>query len=384
MFSSASYEATEGGADAQVTVLLNSAPQSTVDIPLTAAGANGATEDDWSGVPASLTFNAGDTSKTFTVIATDDDVEDDNEMVNLGFGTLPNGFETGIPGTATITLMNDDTEGTSNSDCSDAVWCAEVTFGERTSRLVSSTDAYTRHDLAWHYKGDDRYPGSSLSDATFTYRGRVHSLVSISVKIPPTDRTSCDSSLRLSFLEPIYDLTELTLHVEGLELPMTAERMGNASSASLAFFHPSFNPYRKGSTVQLRIEESESAGSDGAEAQETALSEPRCVVVHPFPFATPQNGLVGLEVLWREPSFDGAPDIVIGQVEVDNVKVQWKEVTDSWDNSNAVSEEIVPNSWDNSKRRLRRVSAKRLVSRNLGADRGCRVFGPGHRDERIR
>ena len=346
LFSSASYEATEGGANAQVTVLLNSSPQSTVDIPLTAAGANGATEDDWSGVPASLTFNAGDTSKTFTVIATDDDVEDDNEMVNLGFGTLPNGFETGIPGTATITLMNDDTEGTSDNDCSDAVWCAEVTFGERTSRWVSSTNSYTSHNLAWHYKGDDRYPGSSLSDATFTYRGRVHSLVSISVSIPHVDSTSCDSSLRLSFLEPIHDLTELTLHVEGLELPMTAERIRNASANWLAFFHPSFNPYRKGSTVQLRIEESESAGSDGAEAQETALSEPRCVIVHPFPFATPQNGLVGLEVLWREPSFDGAPDIVIGQADVDSYKVQWKEVTDSWDNPNAVSEEIVPNDWN--------------------------------------
>ena len=55
-----------------------------------------------------LTFNTGDTEKSFTLVAFDDTEEDDGEMVELGFGTLPDGFVAGSPATARVTLMNDD------------------------------------------------------------------------------------------------------------------------------------------------------------------------------------------------------------------------------------------------------------------------------------
>ena len=106
-FDMATYVATEGGSDATVTVeLSNPAPRQVV-ISLTAEGRNGAIPTDWSGVPEGLTFNAGDTSKTFTFVVVDDFVEDDGEMVELGFGTLPSGFAPGSPSTARVTMMND-------------------------------------------------------------------------------------------------------------------------------------------------------------------------------------------------------------------------------------------------------------------------------------
>ena len=40
-------------------------------------------EDDYSGVPASLTFGATDTEKSFTFTAAADDVDDDDESVGL-------------------------------------------------------------------------------------------------------------------------------------------------------------------------------------------------------------------------------------------------------------------------------------------------------------
>ena len=87
-FDSGTYSATEGGSDATVTVELNTAPAQEVEITLTATGHDGATSDDWSGVPSSLTFGSGETSKSFTVTAVDDSVEDDGEMVELSFGAL--------------------------------------------------------------------------------------------------------------------------------------------------------------------------------------------------------------------------------------------------------------------------------------------------------
>ena len=107
-FEMASYVATEGGTDAAVTVELSAPAPRQVDILLTAEGLRGAIATDWSGVPERLTFNAGDTAKTFTLVAVDDEVEDEGEMVELGFGVLPDGFSAGSPATALVTLMNDD------------------------------------------------------------------------------------------------------------------------------------------------------------------------------------------------------------------------------------------------------------------------------------
>ena len=107
-FDSAAYSATEGGSDATVTVELSAAPAQQVEVTLTATGHAGATSDDWSGVPSSLTFGSGETSKSFAVTAVDDRVEDDGEMVELSFGALPEGFVKGTPATTRVTLMNDD------------------------------------------------------------------------------------------------------------------------------------------------------------------------------------------------------------------------------------------------------------------------------------
>ena len=352
LFSSASYEATEGGADAQVTVLLNSAPQSTVDIPLTAAGANGATEDDWSGVPASLTFNAGDTSKTFTVIATDDDVEDDNEMVNLAFGTLPNGFETGNPGTATITLMNDDTEGTSDNDCPDAVWCAELELLEE-----GYAGAERIAVLGWHYKGNSNFgERATLTDSEFTYRGKDYKIITLWVTTRERHSSPCRSELALNIYRTVgldkelnlfedLDLFEDPQDGKGLkfivddilEIPITTERFPIRNG--LRFMHRYFNTIFAGSTMKLRIEETEAPSSRSDALSESVPNEPRCVRAFSYPGQAPESGVVALQVEWLEPSFDGVEDYAPYWANADSYKVQWKKASESWDD--AVSESWV-------------------------------------------
>ena len=116
LFGSSSYMATEGGTVA-VTVEMSADPEGTVTIPVTATVQGGATEQgsagaDYSGVPGSLIFNAGETSQTFTVTATNDSVDDDGESVLLGFGTpLPAGLTAGSPSEATVNFTDDDARG---------------------------------------------------------------------------------------------------------------------------------------------------------------------------------------------------------------------------------------------------------------------------------
>ena len=106
-FGSSTYSATEGGS-VTLTVQLSEAPASPATILLTRRHLYGATAADYSGVPPSVTFGASDTSKTFTLTAIDDSVDDDGESVKIGFGTLPPGVVTGSPATATVSLVDND------------------------------------------------------------------------------------------------------------------------------------------------------------------------------------------------------------------------------------------------------------------------------------
>ena len=82
-FGQAAYSADEGDT-VMVTVTLSADPERTVVIPLTATPQGDATPADYS-VPASVTFDAGDTSKTITFSATEGHgIDDDGESVLLG------------------------------------------------------------------------------------------------------------------------------------------------------------------------------------------------------------------------------------------------------------------------------------------------------------
>ena len=109
-FAAGAYTVTEGGS-VTVTVQLDAAPGRTLDlpIPLTATSMDGAWPGDYT-LPASITFGASQTSKTFTFRAVQDTRQEDEETVTLGFGApLPAGVAVGSQATATVTLTDTDT-----------------------------------------------------------------------------------------------------------------------------------------------------------------------------------------------------------------------------------------------------------------------------------
>ncbi len=107
-FSQGSYTVVEG-ATQSVTVTLNADPERTVVVPITAVNQGTTSDTDYSGVPSSVTFDAGETSKSFTFSATQDTVDDDDESVQLGFGSLPDTRVTaGSPGATTVNITDDD------------------------------------------------------------------------------------------------------------------------------------------------------------------------------------------------------------------------------------------------------------------------------------
>ena len=107
-FGAASYTATEGGTAATVEVTLSADPERTVTVPLTVTAVGGAVEADYDVSVDAVTFDAGETSATFTVTANDDMVDDDDESITIAFGTLPTGVTATSPDTTTVSLTDND------------------------------------------------------------------------------------------------------------------------------------------------------------------------------------------------------------------------------------------------------------------------------------
>ena len=105
-FGSSAHSVTEGGT-VEVTVALDVDPERTVTVPLTVTVRDGASSADYSGVPASVTFDSGEVLKTLTFSATQDDVDDDGESVKLTFGTpLPARVSAGTVSESTVNIQS--------------------------------------------------------------------------------------------------------------------------------------------------------------------------------------------------------------------------------------------------------------------------------------
>ena len=90
-------------------VKLDADPERTVTIPLTKTGQGGVSSADYSGVPANVVFNAGDTEKTFDFSADADSDNDDGESGKLAFGSpLPTGVSVGSAEETVVSITDDD------------------------------------------------------------------------------------------------------------------------------------------------------------------------------------------------------------------------------------------------------------------------------------
>ena len=84
------------------------APGRELTIPLTATPAGGATEDDYTVTPASVTFQSTGTEATVEITAVDDSVYEVGEEVVLGFQRPLSGITEQSPATTTVTLIDND------------------------------------------------------------------------------------------------------------------------------------------------------------------------------------------------------------------------------------------------------------------------------------
>ena len=172
-FGAGSYSVDEGGT-VEVTVQLDAAPGREVTVPVSAAGAGGATPPgetgaDWSGVPESVTFGAADTEQTFTLAATDDTDADVGESVSLSFGTLPAGVTAGTPSEATVTIVDAALPVVTIAADKSTVFESEGAAGFTLSRTGSTAATLTVTVEVTQQVDRDLLPDGATSERTVTF-----------------------------------------------------------------------------------------------------------------------------------------------------------------------------------------------------------------------
>ena len=150
-FERSEYSVNEGHG-VEVMVKLDPAPDHGMDIQLQKTNMNGTSDSDYSGIPSMLTFERGETEKSFTFFAEPDNESDDGETVMVSFAALPAMVQKGDPSEATMKLRDNGSPSEDGITCIDNNRANIVTVlsargeisspGEIDSLVIPDVDPY--------------------------------------------------------------------------------------------------------------------------------------------------------------------------------------------------------------------------------------------------
>ena len=307
-------------------------------IPIEKTNQGGATTADYSGVPQNVTFDSGDTQKSFVFTAETDTDDDHGESVRLSFDTMPDArVSEGSPSEAMVTIRQDSTPST--ADCNSAIWCADLEFRSESPPGEMWFLGSTFVDSQFHYGGVTYRFGHS-SVAPYGHNIPINGQPSPPWAIP--ERTKFYFSLHNMnasgydldrFRVPNDDWMDWTLHISTTKngetltavLPFSEARFGGGQS-EWRWYGSDLEALRaawtEGQVYKLKIVE-----DPRSQRTPKVLGPPLYLKVTPYTNHT-------LGVWWKMPEnrVDRAPPNT-------TYKVQWKEASDSWDNPADVSEE---------------------------------------------
>ena len=107
-FSAATYERGESGGSATIKVLRTSGAARDVTVHYTTSVGTASATADYTPVSGTLSFAAGQTSATFSVVIKNDTITETNETVNLILASPTGGATLGTRPTAVLTILDDD------------------------------------------------------------------------------------------------------------------------------------------------------------------------------------------------------------------------------------------------------------------------------------
>jgi subtilisin family serine protease len=107
-FSSATYSVNESGSSISITVNRSGNDLPPVTVDYSTSDGTATQKGDYTLALGTISFGAGETSKTFPVFITDDGYIENNETLNLTLSNPTGGASLGVPNKATLTIISND------------------------------------------------------------------------------------------------------------------------------------------------------------------------------------------------------------------------------------------------------------------------------------
>src|SRR5439155_762752 len=111
-FDSATYEVTEGKTNKTITVTRTGAHDTSASFHYASSAGSATNGSDYDDVSGDLTFDPGQTTKTFDVPIHEDNIFEGDETVNLTRSNVTGGATLGSPSSATLTIHDNDSQPT--------------------------------------------------------------------------------------------------------------------------------------------------------------------------------------------------------------------------------------------------------------------------------
>jgi len=133
-FSSASYSAGEGVGAATLTINRTGDTSGAASVDFETSDGSAVQSSDYTTSAGTVDFAAGETSKTVSVLITDDLYIESNETINVTLSN-PTGGSLGSPGTATLTITNNDTSQPNSNPLDNAQFFVRQHYYDFLNRL---------------------------------------------------------------------------------------------------------------------------------------------------------------------------------------------------------------------------------------------------------
>jgi FKBP-type peptidyl-prolyl cis-trans isomerase 2 len=199
-FSSPTYSVGEADGTTSVTVNLSTASGLTVTVNYAASDGTATAGSDYTATNGTLTFAPGVTSQTFPVTILDDGFDEADETVALAL-SVPTNAALGVPNTATLTIVDNDTSPTvqfssSNYTVIEANGAAPITVTLSAASGVTVTVDYASSDLT-ATAGSDYL----IATGTLTFTPGITSQIFL-VTISNDNLDEPDETIRLTLSNP--------------------------------------------------------------------------------------------------------------------------------------------------------------------------------------
>lgn len=214
-FSATAFSVSETAAAATITVTLSGSSAQQVTVDYATSDGTAVAPDDYESTTGTLTFNLGETSKTFSVPIVNDPFVEGNETVGLTLSNAVNA-SLGSPSSATLTIVDNDTGGLTVTATADPASPNTVPVWTETTATLTATasnvpSAAGSPSWSWTYKVE-------YAETPNAWGPPPQGQYLVSIDPPPPDNPSI-TTLRGSFGKTGYwriiDLVATVVYTDG-------------------------------------------------------------------------------------------------------------------------------------------------------------------------